>query len=308
MGSEFTVQQSTVQTDESAAVDLRPVSSPYASPLITLLLQDGPPFAVPIQFVNKSPKLSSCITNDMRIQLPHVSENAGHVLVHYLFTGLYECLQPKGSDCREKDAAEFAASAQVYALAREYGITDLEALAKGEIEKFGNRLQAVRVLEVLKEALPNLGANDIWFQDYLKSLVRPLLDEPPASLNSLPNSHGQTLSIASALLKVVVELWHEKTCPLTPYPHDLDIGQEHHQELYVETEPATDLQYHLAGNSEYLPDDDNVGIYSKKGKKEKKSKKKVRKERVISEADVWGVPVEGQRSGAEGEEQQVVIE
>ncbi|KAI1505997.1 hypothetical protein F5X99DRAFT_176979 [Biscogniauxia marginata] len=121
----------------------------------------------------------------MTLHLAQILGGAGHVLVHYLFTSMYECLKPRGSSCYEKDAAEFATCVRVYAVARDYELPDLEGLARGEIEKLGNPLQVMEILDVLKHALPNLSVDDMWLRNYLKSLVRPFIDNPPASLGSL---------------------------------------------------------------------------------------------------------------------------
>ncbi|KAI3326491.1 hypothetical protein HD806DRAFT_409581 [Xylariaceae sp. AK1471] len=59
-GQNTAASQRVVQKKESGAIDMRPGSSPYASPLITIHFADGPPLAVPTRLIDKSPKLSSC--------------------------------------------------------------------------------------------------------------------------------------------------------------------------------------------------------------------------------------------------------
>ncbi|KAI1181797.1 hypothetical protein F5B17DRAFT_423513 [Nemania serpens] len=191
----------------------------------------------------------------MTLHLAHIPSGAGHVLVHYLFTGTYECHKPEGSSCYEKDAAEFATSVRVYAVAWEYGLPDLESLAKGEIKKLGDRLQVMQILDILKDELPNPSTDDTWLQDYLKSLIRAFINNPPASLGSLSSSSGRTLSIANVFLTVVVELWHEKTNPLSSSPNDLAVGQDRHDEPvapHVEAGPAMNLEHNLTAIFEPL--------------------------------------------------------
>ncbi|KAI0399742.1 hypothetical protein F4802DRAFT_539392 [Xylaria palmicola] len=132
MGQNTAASQRVVQQKESGAIDMRPESSPYASPLITIHFVDGPPLAIPIRFIDKSPKLSSCCGYNITLHLAHIPSSASHVLIHYLFTSTYECLKPRRSSCYKKNAAEFATGTQVYAVAQNYGLPNLESLTKGE--------------------------------------------------------------------------------------------------------------------------------------------------------------------------------
>ncbi|KAI1292582.1 hypothetical protein F5Y03DRAFT_402835 [Xylaria venustula] len=278
------------QKDDLGAVDLRPESSPYASPLITLHFADGPPLSVPTQLLDKTPKLSSCCGYDMTLRLTHIPGDAGHVLVHYIFTGMYECLKPRGSSCYEKDAAEFTTGVRVYAIAREYGLPGLESMARCEIEKLGNRLQVAQILDVLKDELPSLSVNDMWLQNFLKSLVRSFITTSLESLGSLLDSAGQTLSFPYALLRAVVELWQEKTNFPNSSLNDIDISHDYHNgsaAARIETGPATNPEPNLTTVSE-----------SEMSKKEKKKKKK--KKRVLELSD--GIGTGEQNYSKEGED------
>ncbi|KAI1172552.1 hypothetical protein F4777DRAFT_581785 [Nemania sp. FL0916] len=220
----------TSQKDDSGPVDTRPESSPYASPLITLHFADGPPLTVPVRLIDKSPKLSLDCGYDMTLRLAHIPGDAGHVLVHYLFTGTYECLKPRGSSCYEKDAAEFATGARVYAIARDCGLPGLESIARSEMERLGYRLRVTHIIDVLKDALPSPSVDDMWLKNFLQSLVRSFITTPPASPGSLTGSAGQTLSFPNALLRAIVELWHEKTDSPSSGLNNIDISHDHRDE------------------------------------------------------------------------------
>ncbi|KAI1109572.1 hypothetical protein F5Y14DRAFT_23933 [Nemania sp. NC0429] len=269
------------EKNEVGEMDMRPESSPYASPLITIHFAGGPPLTVPTRLIDKkSPKLSSGCGYNMTLRLAHISSDAGHVLVHYLFTGAYECLKPKGSSPYEKNAAEFATSVRAYTIARQYELPDLEGLARAEIEKLGNRLEVMKILDVLRDTLPNPGADDTWIQKYLETLVRSFINSPPASLRSPSGSPDGTLPLANALLRVFADLWHEKTHSPSPSRSDLDLSasQVHRSEPVAgqaETGPAN-------GSSEQNPtsliesvpgqeDADATPQRTKKGKKKKKT-------------------------------------
>ncbi|KAI1421351.1 hypothetical protein F5Y12DRAFT_34612 [Xylaria sp. FL1777] len=294
--------EKTVQTDESGTTDTRPESSPYASPLVKLHFADGPPLPVAHRLIEKSPKLIACCKYDMTLHLAHISSDVGHVLVHYLYTGTYECLKPRGS-FYEKDVAEFTIGVWVYAVAGDYGLPGLKSLARGEIEKLGNRLQVTQVLDILSDILPNPSIDDIWLQSYLKSLVRPLIiDNPPTSLGSLSGSAGKTLSIAHTLLKAVIELGSEKTNSLSSSLKDLSISQDRHDEpaaADVETGPTINLEHNPANVHEHAPTNEDSDATFKKKKKCKKCRRKEDKMAKLSCNDM----LRKQSSGYEGKEQ-----
>ncbi|KAJ2994817.1 hypothetical protein NUW58_g1445 [Xylaria curta] len=254
MGKVSAASRRMARREELGAIDMRPESSPYTSPIVTIRFADGQPLVIPNRFLDKYPKLSPPalfpVHGDKTLDLKHIPGSAGHVLVHYLFTGTYECLKPRESSHDERNAAEFATSVRVYAAAQTYELPALENLAKGEMEKLGNRLQVMQILDVLKDTLPSPSINDMWLQNYLKSLVRPFVDNPPASLDSLSGSSSQTLSIANALLKVVIELWREKLCSPSSSPNNPVASQDHYcgesVVACVETQQANDPEYDLA--------------------------------------------------------------
>lgn len=227
-------------------IDMRPKSSQYAYPLIALHFADGPPLAVPRQLLEKSAKLSSCRRPDMTLRLTRVPSGAGHVLVHYLYTGTYECLSPKGASYDERYTTEFATAVRVYTVARDYGLPELESLAKAEVEKLGDRMHAMQVLDVLRNTFPTANADDIWLQTYLKSVVRKSIDSPLLFLSSPSDSAGHALSFPNALLKVFVQLWGERSGSSSPSPDDLIIDRDRPDEPIaadVNTEPAVSFDH-----------------------------------------------------------------
>ncbi|KAJ2985016.1 hypothetical protein NUW58_g5756 [Xylaria curta] len=241
MGQNSAVGQPVVQRNESETIDMRPESFPYASPLVTLYFTDGPPLPVPIRLIEKSPKLFSCCGYDMTLHLAHIPNGPGHVLVNYLFTGV-----------------------RVYAVAQDYGLPDLESLAKEGIEKLGNRLQAIRILDVLKDLLPNPSVKDI-----------------------LAESAGETLSFANALLKVVVELWCEKTYSPSPSLNNLAISQDRCDEsaaAHVKAAPIVHFEHNPSNVLESTLDHEGSDTKCQEilKKKSKKEKRKMRKRAELS--------------------------
>ncbi|KAJ2973888.1 hypothetical protein NUW58_g8827 [Xylaria curta] len=147
-------------------------TSPYASPLLTIHLADGPPLSIHKRLLDKCPNLSSACRNSTILHLANVPSSAGHVLTHYLFTGVYECLKPR-TQCHKTNAAEFATAIRVYEVALEYELLELASLAGDEIEKLGARLPVLQLFDVLKDTLPNHSIDDMRLQSYLKLLFAP---------------------------------------------------------------------------------------------------------------------------------------
>ncbi|OTA52081.1 hypothetical protein K449DRAFT_470660 [Hypoxylon sp. EC38] len=213
-------------------VDARPDTSPYTSPHATLHFKDGPPLTVPTALLSKYPKLSSCCGWDLSLHLEDIPGDPGHVLVHHILTGMYQCLKPKGSSAYEKHAAEFATSVRTYFVARDYELPVLEELAKDEIKRLGRSLQPMQLLDTVTETHPSFRSDDTWFHSYLKSVVKPLIESPLTALTrATPEHSSPTLSLASVLLKSMIELWREKEGIIRQGPNYLATGSR--QEIPV---------------------------------------------------------------------------
>lgn len=140
-----------------------------------------------------------------------VPSEVGHVLVHYILTGTYQCLQPKGSSPNERSAAEFATSVQVYVRARKYDLPALETLAKGEMERLGRHLPVTQLLNLMTDKHPTRWADDVWLYNFIKSCIKPLMESSTLSpIDGPPQQTGQSSSLASVLLECMIDICREK--------------------------------------------------------------------------------------------------
>ncbi|AEO55802.1 hypothetical protein MYCTH_2299996 [Thermothelomyces thermophilus ATCC 42464] len=188
--------------------DSRPENSPYGSPSCTIPFAS--PLTVPLEILKKSPKLHAAY--ELRLpELPAIPEGVGHVLVHYLHTGTYESLKPKPTDAMSKQICELKTSIQTYAAARTYDLPELMRLAEAKIEKYGKGLPLPALLEVARDAYPNLTEGDAWFLNYLRSRIRPHLKDPKSLMGSnLLDQISGILSPNRVLLRTVLELFCER--------------------------------------------------------------------------------------------------
>ncbi|KAK3498778.1 uncharacterized protein B0T23DRAFT_368552 [Neurospora hispaniola] len=183
--------------------------SPYASPACNL------PFASPMVVAldvlkNKAPKLYAAYDSQSP-ELPTVSEEIGHVIVHYLYTNKYESLKPLGADKLAKQIVELKTAIKVYILARAYELPDLVRLAERNIEKFGDGMALPTLLEVASDAYPSLVDTDQWFIGYLKKRIRLHLNDASSLLGTdLLNRLSHILSPNKILLRIVLEVCCEQ--------------------------------------------------------------------------------------------------
>lgn len=183
--------------------------SPYASPACNL------PFASPMVVAldvlkNKAPKLYAAY-DSQDPELPTISEEIGHVIVHYLYTNKYESLKPQGADKLAKQIVELKTAIKVYIFARAYELPDLVRLAERNIEKFGDGMALPTLLEVASEAYPGLVDSDQWFIGYLKKRIRLHLNDASSLLGTdLLQRLSHILSPNKILLRIVLEVCCEQ--------------------------------------------------------------------------------------------------
>lgn len=129
-----------------------------------------------------------------------------HVLVHYLFTNSYQCLQPQGTTKHEKIAAEFLTATHTYAGSRKYEISSLEELARAEMQKLSKKLHFSIVISLLQGAYPFADAEDTWFSSLLKRRLISFLLNPSESECEISGTERTTLSLSNLLLNCLREL------------------------------------------------------------------------------------------------------
>ncbi|KAK7428215.1 hypothetical protein QQZ08_005281 [Neonectria magnoliae] len=186
--------------------DSRPTISPYGSNLVQLYFKKKGPLHVPRQLLKGSPIFAGSHGGESSIYLEDVALNAGHVLVHFLYTGTYQCLKPGGQSPQARRTSEFETSLEVFSLARVYRLPLLRALATKEIERLGDGLSLPCILDVLDDVHHALCDEDEWLETYVASRTRSelsALDGPRA--DALLLEVGCATTINKVLLRTLVE-------------------------------------------------------------------------------------------------------
>ena len=138
-------------------------------------------------------------------QLADVTEEAGHVVIHHLYTGNYECLRPLGVTLKEKNVAEFKTSLQVYTAARTYELHNLKEQAQAQIETLGSGLDLAVVIHVVEHTYPFPSQEESWFVNYLKARSMRLLTNTAPVEAVAENDDKREFTIAGILLQIMVD-------------------------------------------------------------------------------------------------------
>ncbi|KAF3808482.1 hypothetical protein GCG54_00006344 [Colletotrichum gloeosporioides] len=179
---------------EPSAPEDAPVLSPYTSPSCRVYFRNKIPFFVPRDLLcNASELLGALATlrsdepqdepqdelNDIHID--EVPDDAGHVLVHYLYTGTWQTLSQSHSQqepltCYDSNISviksDFETSVHVYCAAKAYGLPALVEMAKKEVLRLANCLTPLDVVVSASEACQLLSEHDIWFRSFLQRRLR----------------------------------------------------------------------------------------------------------------------------------------
>jgi hypothetical protein len=93
-----------------------------------------------------------------------VEAKIGHILVHFLYTGVYETL---GSGAEESWSLQLRRALRVYVAADIYVLPGLQQLATREIISNAENLDLPEVFEAVRADFEKLSAKS-WFHDYLQ--------------------------------------------------------------------------------------------------------------------------------------------
>jgi hypothetical protein len=159
----------------------------------------------PRLLLDRCPRLFPITSTGRPYPLP-VGVGAAHILIHFLWTGTYESIQPKGDTCEQRLASEFSTNIQIYKLARDNRLNALEDHAKFELEILGERLSCTTITDLVCNEYPR-GTGDVWIIKFLKSKLESVLRNPGRSLDFVSsNNEWQSRSINSILITCLREL------------------------------------------------------------------------------------------------------
>lgn len=179
------------------------------------LVFDGMTLKIHEQFLAKEPWLVKKLAEEDQasrsrkfpeLNLKHISHHVGHVLVHYLMTGCYDCLKAEGVSPDESTAQDFTTALRVYAVCRQHDMKALRDLAKNEIKWLGGKISIPRMVDAVEEGYPAVPLEDEWFPEYLRSQMEAFHDGlTMASAADALEEIGQPLTMSKMLLSSIAE-------------------------------------------------------------------------------------------------------
>jgi hypothetical protein len=167
-------------------------------------------YGIPEIFLQKYPQFPARSRFTSSIILRDIHEDAGHTLIHFLYSGEYETINAPLDIDTSDIAREYKISILVYQAARQYGLATLEALAEKYIQRFGDTMSLPDILRETRDAFstaPDQG--ETWLLYHLKIKLQHMLEEPAriaCTLDEIYSSLGQNFEFDSIVLKMVVEI------------------------------------------------------------------------------------------------------
>ncbi|KAJ4321512.1 hypothetical protein N0V84_005315 [Fusarium piperis] len=162
------------QDSDDEVVENRPQRSPYASDIVALRFSPSQTLRIPRQFLEKTPLAARCEPLN-EINLESIQFDAGHVIVNFLVTGRYQCLEPWASTAAGKYSSEFRTALRVYMAAESLGLMDLLKVAQEEVKKAGDKLGFPQVVDNV-HFLDPFHAHFPWIGEYIQSRMVSFLE------------------------------------------------------------------------------------------------------------------------------------
>ncbi|EEU35020.1 uncharacterized protein NECHADRAFT_78553 [Fusarium vanettenii 77-13-4] len=203
----------------------RPEHSPYASQVCAVYFQGNGPLHIPHALLHQTAELASrdvatgcCSSSFHELHLNDIAYDTGHVLIHFLVTGRYQCLKPQGDTSTKTYTPEFTTALRVYAAAQSFQLPSLRDLARREMIDLGDRSSLPSLINIMEESsllmstLPGIAAYvESRILAFAENITRPTSEKVLAEIGT-PN----TLSMV--LLKTILLL---QTSELSPRDESL---------------------------------------------------------------------------------------
>lgn len=165
-------------------------------------------YSLPECFLLKYPQFPPLPPFSSSITLHDVHEDAGHSLVHFLYTGNYETIKLPLKKGISVIAREYRISVFVHEVSKKYGLVGLEALTQHYIQRFGDKLSLSDILRETRDIFSKLPEDETWFPNFIKGELQRMLkpSEVAYTLDELYKVLGQNDRFDNMVLKMVLEI------------------------------------------------------------------------------------------------------
>lgn len=127
---------------------------PYASELCTVSFKDGKSLHIPRELLHKVNQfyVGLHVNPGYKPCLNEISSETGHVLIHFLICGAYQCLRPQGDSPEKRRASEFRTALDVYVAAESLLLPRLRDLARREITRLGDNMSLPSIISAIEDS------------------------------------------------------------------------------------------------------------------------------------------------------------
>ncbi|KAF5705914.1 hypothetical protein FMUND_11890 [Fusarium mundagurra] len=193
--------------------DVRPTSSPYESGICAVYFSEKGPLHIPRSFLTESMKESAKLNPDaeshtlFEMWLDDITVDAGHVIIHYLVTGTYQCLQPQEKEHEKQVSAELATAIRVYVATGILGMPRLREMTRAEIVRLGDQLSLPVLITVMEEAALPFDEN-LAIATYIESRVlsfnQHAIPDGESGADTILDMMGVSNSLSKVLLRSII--------------------------------------------------------------------------------------------------------
>ncbi|KAJ4252963.1 hypothetical protein NW762_010872 [Fusarium torreyae] len=121
--------------------------SPYTGDICEIFFQGQGPINVPKHILGKCPKLASRLSEKWFLSklldifnVEDITFEVGHIVIHFLTTGTYQCLKRKGHSEDERKSFELSTAFNAYATALTLELPSLPELAEAEMVRLEQQM------------------------------------------------------------------------------------------------------------------------------------------------------------------------
>ncbi|KAF5541850.1 hypothetical protein FMEXI_7774 [Fusarium mexicanum] len=193
--------------------DARPTYSPYANGSCAVYFSGAAPLHIPQSLLSQGMKEAGEFRHDghlpllSSLRLDDITFDAGHVIIHYLVTGTYECLQPLEEKQDERISAELATAIRVYVATGILSLPRLREMTRAEIVRLGDHLSLPVLIAVMEEAALTFDENPAiatYIESRVLSFNQHVIPDGESGADIILDMMGASNSLSKVLLRSII--------------------------------------------------------------------------------------------------------
>ncbi|KAJ4007299.1 hypothetical protein NW752_007722 [Fusarium irregulare] len=158
------------------------------------------------------------------VDLKEFEHDTGHSIIHYLYTGNYQCLQPAGLSPEDSNQNSLAEGLLICIAAESLGLLGLHALGVKEVEELGDKMSLPAIFKSMEDSDIALGQVPS-FDAYLQNrMVDAKFGAPGQAIEDVLDRLASVNSLGTLALKAMV-LQHKRRTENEGSTHPAEVEQ-----------------------------------------------------------------------------------